>query len=309
MAIVLSAPTHSFVQINDPATLQCAHPVGLCLPYSSSSDFSFQIIATVTGDDKTWFQQHDGTFLYTILPKTCIDCANAAAGPLLPNSFPWRATWRRTVTGDTDVWIGNFDTTAGDALFDTYPMGQCFNLCFHKAGLNDDLSIGNLTTTSIACTDTCFVKTDGEDCFTSYFSYYNREDSMSFIYTDAAGEQNFQNTVRLPCYLRDMQLPSEEKSYVRSDGTKIKLYERIEEEYELVTDHMYHTWHKRLKVLLAHDRITIRNSYMAGYLQSWPIICKEKYDIQWPDMPSQVATAKTKVIRSGALSLINNNCA
>jgi hypothetical protein len=105
-----------------------------------------------------------------------------------------------------------------------------------------------------------------------------------------------------------MQMPSTERSYVKSDGVKKKLFERIEEEYDLHTDWMNKQWHKCMRVLLGHDNISVTNDNDIPRT-SMAIVCREAYDISWPDVKHyDTAPAKTKVVRSEAISLINNNC-
>ncbi len=323
MAITFSAPAYSFVQLVQPSSgvAPCVPDVPICLPVYSPLDLSFQLIARVTGDDKSWFEvEYNPTSSGEITPpaqrdtiwgKVCRQCGNQSADePSLATSFAWSAVWQRISTGTADVWVGNFTYTGNPGVFNQLAYGECFNICFFRvtALRNTTNRIEAMNTTLQACTAVCFQRVVNA-CFTSYFVYSCNENTFGFRYLDGTGAPNFTNRVRLPCYIANMQLPSDEKSYTLSNGTKLKLYERIEEEYDLLIDFMPRQWHINLKVLLSHDNLNIQ---MQGGETGGPLygfICREKYDIAWPDMPYANATAKTKVVRSAAVSLINNNCA
>ena len=323
MAISLSAPAYSFVQMVQPSSgiAPCVPAVPICLPVYTPLDLSFQLTALVSGDDKTWFEEEydqpdsglptPPRVRQTIWGKVCRQCGDQSTEePALATSFAWSADWTRLSTGVTDVWVGNFTYTGNPGLFSQLEYGECFNICFYKVTVKNNTTnrVEGMNTELVACTAVCFQRVPNA-CFTSYFLYSCNENTFGFRYVDDTGTPNFANRVRLPCYITNMQLPSDEKSYTLSNGTKIKLYERIEEEYELLIDYMPRQFHINLKVLLSHDNLSIQ---MQGGETGGPLygfVCREKYDINWPEMPYANATAKTKVVRSAAVSLINNNCA
>ena len=316
MAVTLKTPTYSFMQIGaGELDAGCVPDVNICLPVQALTDLSFQVMALVDKADQAWFEQideaHSGEGVVTkqtIMAMICHECTNDEDN-FFTNAPSFTGTWTKIEDGVSgpDIWIGNFTFNGHDDLFNAIPLGFCFNLCFYRVYLTTDfvgaISISFVNTTLIACTDVCFQKID-DACYTSLFTYKCYENSFDFDYAN-----DFINKVRLPCYLRNMQLPSEEKSYIKSDGSKIKLYERIEEEYDLIIDWIPKEWHKKLKVLLAHDYITIDNTNDAP-VSNAKIICREKYEITWPDLPWnwKTAPAQTKVVRSESLSLINTNC-
>jgi hypothetical protein len=316
MSVVLSSPAYSYIQIQEPELpTDCVKEIGLCLPIYLPSDLSFQLIAKVSGADKDWFeiQFETGdpvtTHKETVWARVCVDCANIEEPYVdLPHSMTWTGRWRKIEEGSTDTWVGNFTTNGNDAPFLDLPIGTCFNLCFHKVQINidDETETEGLSTVPIACTDTCFQRID-DDCFTSWFTYQSNEDSMGFIYTSASKVVNFANQVRLPCYLRDIQFPIEEMSYEKSNGDEIKLYARIHEDYELVVDWIPKAWHKRLVILLHHDIVKIDNPN-DGFAKQMFIVCKEKYQIDWPKHPWQHAPAITRVKRAKSINLVNSNC-
>jgi hypothetical protein len=312
MAFKLFAPDQSFVQLLEPdAVTACAPATGLCLPLKTQFELAFQLTATVSGDDKDWFEVDipvgDSILRNTVWGRICTECGDFTDTDFA-HAFTFTGQWRKTITGDTDTWIGQFKANLNTAPFDALNTGDCFHLCFHKV-----LFVTSSPTIAItpdppllACTHTCFNKI-ADDCFTSHFTYRCNEDSFGFTYIDKLAEIDFVNGIRLPCYLRNLQLPSEEKSYTKSDGSKLKLFERIEEEYDLAIDFIPKDWHIKLKVLLAHDIIEIENVNETGG-HYWPIVCNEKYEINWPEQPYGHAPAKTKIKRAEALSLINSNC-
>jgi hypothetical protein len=309
MSVVLAAPKYSFVQFTTVEPLLCVDDVNLCLPVNSPTDIKFQVRVTVSGEDLTWFNvpYNDGPVskVQTIQAGICFDCEPTVVFPT--NFFSFSADWRKIEDGEgQDVWIGNFSSYSS-AYFNTLPQGQCFKLCFYRVetvvGSNTVLG---LTQPIITCTDTCFYKIS-DVCYTSLVTYGNNEDNYGFIYTDANGDPNWTNRIRLPFYLRSMQMPSEERSYTKSNGEKVKLFERIEEEYELVTDWMKKEHHRSMKVMLGHDTLNITNSNV-GIVSNNDFICREGYEIQWQDPDMITATATTKVVRADALTLNNHNC-
>lgn len=309
MAVTLTTPDHSFVQIGSgELDASCVPEIALCLPVYVLNDLSFQVIANVPKADEPWFEvefeEASETRKHTIWGMICRDCENPLS-EFSETSFSFTGTWTQIAEGGTgaDTWLGNFTANGQEELFNLLEAGECFNICFYRVKVNvlDLTQVVGVTTTLIACTETCFNKIT-DPCFTSWFTYKCYENSFDFNY-----ENSFVNQIRLPCYLSNMQLPSEELSYTKSSGAKIKLSERIEEEYDLNIDWMPKEWHKKLKVLLSHDYITI-NNINDGPVTNMAIVCREKYEINWPDIPWRTAPAKTKVIRSEALSLTNSNC-
>lgn len=310
MSVALSAPRYSFVKFTQVEPLLCLDDVSLCLPvYSPVSDLKFQVRVTVSGDDTAWFNvpYNEGPVSYvdSIQAGICFDCEPTAVFPV--GFFSFSAQWRKIEEGESqDVWVGNFSAYS-NAYFDTLDKSQCFRLCFYrvKTTVGSNTVIG-LTQPIITCTDTCFYKIT-DVCYTSVVTYGNNEDNYGFIYTDDNGDPNWTNRIRLPFYLRSMQMPSEERSYIKSDGSKVKLFERIEEEYELITDWMKKEHHRNIKVMLGHDTLTITN-VNAGMINNTNFVCREAYEIQWQDPDMITAVATTKVVRADALTLNNHNC-
>lgn len=316
MAFALTSSKYSLIDFGTPDYSQCSPYINICMPMLESGDIAFQVIVAVTGADKDTFQvliegeDDDPDTIWTIQGKVCSDCDdNTNVGP---NAFGYIADaggWTKIVTGagaDPDIWVGNFAFNGNSAYFDGLDSGDCFNLCFHLVLIDvEDATVILTQGAFIDCTATCFQKID-DPCFTSVFQYRCNEDAFEFYYSGNA----FVNQVRIPAYLRDMQLPSEEKSYQKSDGSYIKLFERIDEEYELNIDWLPKSGHQKLKVMLAHDVLKINNTneVITSTSTLTQIVCREKYEINWPAHPWQHAPAKTRVRLATPLKLLNSNC-
>jgi len=194
-------------------------------------------------------------------------------------------------------------------------VGECFRLSIWEDIIAEDTDDVVLQRRVISCTN-CFVKVEPDNCYHSYFSYSCNENSYGFLYNVFVGDPrngvtaSFKNYGYLPFYLHSPNLPSEEKSYKKSDGTNIKLYERVDEEFTLETDYMDSRLHKCMKVMLGSDDLQIFNDYFR-LKESVDFICKESYDIAWEKIkqkPMQRAKATTKVLNKYPLYLLNANC-
>lgn len=305
MPLLLTSSRYSFFQPS-PFNVEekgCVDEVPVCLPVYALTDLRFQIILYVDGEDKAIFEQTVMDTFSTIKAGICEDCEAQEPTPAQPVHFP--ATWYKVETGEgsnPDKWIGVFqyDNTVEWAI----EPGQCFRICFYKW----QNGFSGLATTFITCTNNCFQRI-ADRCYTSLFTYRCKENQFEFDYVieTELSSATFTNSVRLPCYTRNMQLPSEEKSYQKSNGTFVKLMERIDEEYDLIVDFVPKDWHQKIKVMLAHDTITISNPNETEN-QNHGIICREKYEIKWQDFPYMNAPAETKIRRNAILVRTNSNC-
>ena len=303
MAVLFTTSQHSFFRLKPSSSTPtgCVDDIALCLPVFSIADISFQVVAYVSGLDKLWFEQEFAGSLNTVKAGTCTTCPTPEGEePQIPAAaIQWDGNWTRIEENDpdeADIWVGNFTANEG-AIHTT--LGECFMICLYRcfSGLTGNATI------KLACSEYCFYRIT-DTCHTSVVKYRCNEDSYEFKYADFP---NFYNQVRIPMYLQNMQLPSEEKSYTKSNGISVKLFERVDEEYELLIDYIPKHWHRKLKVALGHDDLQIKNSNETGS-SFWPFICKEKYEINWQDFPHQNAPASTKLTRSEALVMSNSNC-
>lgn len=311
MAVSFYSPKYSFIQMSDDEfKTGCVQDNQKCLPVYALTDLRFQTFAVVSGSDKSWFNitstVGDETITTTVYAKVCVGCASEEG--LNASSFSWKGTWRKLKADTEDTWVGNFSYIGPGTIFSDLSESDCFKICFHRVQLEaktKDDPVG-WNTEVMACTETCFIKIT-DKCYTSVFNYNCFEDQYLFVYINETGDVDHFNRVRLPCYLRDMQLPSEEKTYTRSNGFKKKLFERVDEQYDLIVDWLPKSWHKRIKAMLGHDSITIETVNETDD-EPMGISCNEKYQIDWPATNYQLAPAKTKVLRSEPLYLSNSNC-
>ena len=136
---------------------------------------------------------------------------------------------------------------------------------------------------------------------------------MSFRYQEDDGDpiSGLVNKIELPFYLKNMQPVNESGSYMKSDGSRKKLYARIFKEWDLETDYMPQMWHDKLNVALQHDFVSISNDYQGNQDidTTTAFTCDEAYEIDWVEsFDHPYAMAHTKVRSAEAESLYNMNC-
>ena len=287
MAIVLTAPRYSFVQIDEQTSEPCSWYGDTCLPVYNLNDLEFQLFATVTGSDKGLF------FALQINGFITTDCS------ILDNSHAnYTAIWTKVTTGaysNPDIWHGKF-VYASNNGFSSLSDQECFYISFIVAPHTES--------GFHVCSYTCFKKIV-DDCFTSVLGYRNNEDAFYFDYSDTI----FFNRVRLPLYLHSPTFAQEEKSYSKSDGSTVKRMHRIWKDYKVKTDYIINDWHEKFNIATAHDALFIECSYVG--LNNVQFIRTEKIEIGWmeEDSPNiNVAQAKTILRIASPLQNINSNC-
>lgn len=338
-------PKFSFFNNTPPSFLgvpiitpECITDIASCLPMANFDDASFQVYVNTFGDPIAFINDNR----YALYPVKGTACERPDGYFNVLGTTPLPVTYGKiysnspltdfndTVIGDIPspyVGVINFDDfRIGDidawnaSVADEWKInvGDCFHLQIYQVGCvagNVAINVAE----PIVCSP-CFIRT--EECYTSIIYYGCNENVYDFFFHSSDEDyQSFSNKIRLPFYLKNPQLPSEESSYRKSDGTYIKLSERIEEEYSLETDWMPHDWHRKLKVALGCDYVTIQNPNIQQQAYLIPnliagvtiqVICKEPYEIEWQeDVPQGAyihAKAKTKVKMSEAVSYINSNC-
>lgn len=315
--LTLFAPQWSFVQLGDynpPA--DCIQSPGLCLPTAFPSNTTFQMFATGVID---------------IRDCPTIPAANAVRFNAIPVPYDYNCLGSITdITGDfqipiwnqamlhsgtaysgfdyilnfDDFWFSNFDDWNAISNF-PIEVGDCFKYLIVQNWVAADSTV--MCAVVVGCTN-CFIRIAATDqCFHSVLRYKNEENAYYFDYET----KSFRNVVMLPFYLKNPQLPIDEKSYRKSDGSYIKLFSRMDEEFELETDYMPYDWHRKLQIALQHDDVIIQNNNKDQLAADMPaqFVCTEEYDIEWNAVPYHtVAKANTKVIRASAVNLFNRNC-
>lgn len=331
----IAFPRHSFVNssIVDNISSFCDKPP-FCLPAAFLSDWRFQVFITQYGtqpnEDANLRKYYVG-----ITDTACTGPMPTNVRYLSKNIFYHKDISDNPITlpdGTLVKGILNLDFVLnpeiifshqefedgewGNIYTEPIQVGECFKLTIWEDIIAEDTEDTVIQRTALACTN-CFVKVEPNPlCFWSRFSYWCNENSNGFLYkvfagSDRSGELiSFTNIGFLPLHLHSPEFPSEEKTYTKSDGSHLKIFEKIDEQLTLETDYFDMRVHKCIKVMLASDNVSILNDYF-NPRESVAIVCKEAYDIQWQKIGQQVirlGKATTKVISQTPISLINSNC-
>lgn len=291
---------NSFLQFDNVAN-DCQDDECICLPTTNPEEVvtAIHIDCTYTGWDATdlanMLNQHNNINTYAYWIGLCDDDCELINDPS-ENDYPYLpclfTDWKETAVGSGILAsYMNWQNTPQLAVDVRY------RLCLFQRTWD---SGGNYTDTKISCSSTCFYITTDE-CYTSLINYRSNEDGLCFYYTEFP--QNY-NTIRLPIYLGFPEYISKLQGYQKSNGSFVKLSERIEEIYKLKTDYMTEFVHKCLKYALAHDYIDI---HYKG--QQVAVYNDEAYDIKWnEDKQYPMAMAETKVKKSENNCSTNSNC-
>ena len=286
MAIVLSSPKYSFVQLFEQYNDSCGAFEQFALPVYDLKDLEFQMTALVDGTDKT-------TFLAAhVNAGITIDCVTP--GILVQN---WIGTWTQTETGAgvaPDTWVGNFKWNT-NTLFTGLSIGQCFNIVFYKQ--SDGLPVTD-------CTYTTFQKIQA-DCFTSVIEYRNNSNAFYFDYSSSL----FFNRVRLPFYLHSPTFDEERQDYKKSDGSTKQLMFRIWKDYKVKTDYFLQDWLEKFQVATTHDGIYITDTY--NNFDTKRVLRIDKIDFSWIEDEKpfvNIAQAKTTFRIAEAVQNVSSNC-
>lgn len=324
------APRWSFVQLGDTpdyfTQFDCVPNPALCLPIRDLNDIRFQMFAhTLSATPAVVFPRRD--FIAYPVPLD-VACDEATfKGGVIPDLTvrPLRATVTHITDKTGAVAVGSFKQVTADIDFEDFPIfnghtiqvGECFKFMIYELWTQSTNPNNIMSSTYLGCSN-CFVRVEA-DCYVSQLQYDNNENNYDFYYDKEGTDLNNPNRVVLPFYLHSPQLTSEESSYLKSDGTYIKLSERIQEVVQLETDNIPMDWHRKLKIALSHDSVLIFN---ANFIEtanpastngliaiSTAFVNKESYEIEHNDQTlSLLAKGRTKLIVSAALSQVNSNC-
>ena len=325
VASTISPPKNSFVSLTDYGSPDCNTGETFCLPMYDRANTKFQMFVTEFSDNPVPEDANTRSFYAIYIPIGAC-----------PESYPFNVTGALDSSNSKKLGVAyefiapvalpaqpsivgliNFTGDTGDTIeiiYDgqPYDIGGCFRLAIVERWTAED-SEDIISEYIIACSN-CFVKI-ANSCFLSMLLYGNNENTQGFIYdvnglTAGSGYQLFKNRIELPMYLRSPELPSEESTYMRSDGSYRKLSERTDEQLTLETDNVPYLIHKRLKVALGSDILTIMNSFLAGK-EGNDYVCTEALEIVEDfvaDVPVDWNKATTKVKAKVPVSLINSNC-
>ncbi len=285
----------------------CNLPKQVCLPVYSKNDIQFQflITCTTTAEDTAIRNGASGVegpqLLFTLGAYTdCLNFQEQLAPPerhATLHIYPLGAPGSMQFLATVNSWP--IDKIA------TYLPGQCIFLNVLMEDATDLISRFSV----LGCTG-CLQKI-ADPCFTSVIKYRNNEDAFYLTYNTVgfnAVDEAFYNTVRLPFYLHSLQLPTEEKTYTKSDGSKLQLYARMDREYSATVDYLQKEHHLMLAIALRHDILLITSINENG-IEDSEFVLSEAYQLQWPAMPRYaLAQASFKVMQSDPVQLTNNYC-
>ncbi len=304
MAVRIHLPDYSFHNtqlVNDT----CNTGPSFCLPVYDKNDIAFNFLVECSSLEAASLSAGDWKII-AVVSNTCIDELPADN---YPYTWQYEATLYPVIEADNlpanYLFVAHMSPTSGTQIADL-TTGSCFSLTL-MLRKSDSTPPNRLTI--LGCVG-CYSKID-DVCYTSRIKYLNKENAYGFTYKTAnydAYANNLYNTVRLPFYLYNYQMPKEEKNYQKSDGSSIKLYSRIDREYDVKVDYMPKQMHERLNIAFEHDKVLITNTNESG-ISDTPFVCKEKYELVWPDVPEyNMAMGKTTIKTAQAASLLNSNC-
>jgi hypothetical protein len=277
MANSITDARNSFITFNDELFLtqrECAIVKPFCLPVFEASDITFQFTLNSTSS----FSEINSRI--RIRTKS------------LDGTFSF-------VTGYTkytyEVATNNYLIViklSNSTLLDAYNVGECFQIDF---ALSFD---GEIYFNQTA--NQCFQRI-ADTCFTSVVDFNNNENAFGFIYTVTS----FSNRIRLPIYFKNPEFQNRQKVYVRSDGTRKKLFARLAKKWVGLIDMATEEVHQKLIVALSHDNVIFVTDNDYGLYCTF----EDEYNQEFPNVMQgiNVWTANFSVMET-PFDEVNNNC-
>jgi len=280
MANSITDARNSFITFNDELYLtqrECAIVKPFCLPIFEASDLCFQF---VLNSDLTYEYLEDYLKIRTVSLTNVKTLVTSTAISIVEIS-----------TGVYLFVIGLNDSN----LLNPYDIGECFSI--EILITNDD---GGTVYSKIS--NQCLQRIP-DICFTSRITYTNNENAFGFFYF--INEEVFINKIRLPIYFKNPQPQNDQKVYVRSDGTRKKLYARLSKKWLGLVDMTTEEVHQKLVVALSHDNIT----FVTDNLYSLECTFEDEYNQDFPDVMQgiNVWTSNFSVMET-PFDEVNNNC-
>lgn len=187
--------------------------------------------------------------------------------------------------------LGLFVNFGVSNLVNKYNDGECFTL--------------RITTTFNAKPDIyesneCFTKIV-DTCFTARLIYANNEDAFGFTYPTS-----WTNSIRLPLYFKNPVINTEQEVYVRSDGTRQKLFARLSRQYLVITDVMNEKAHENLVVAMNHDTVQFQDVKPNDTIE---VTFENEYNNQFPSMMLPVSQWPAEfTVYETPFDELNSNC-
>jgi hypothetical protein len=279
MATSLIDLQNSFVRFNEQDFItdnDCGVVVDTCLPICEADDIRMQFLVT-TND-----------YANATAIQTALIIRRKKDGVFTTVTSVFKQV---TLISGTTYLV--YLTFIGSNLLSSLNDGDCFQiqLIFPR-----DEPPAYLSTTSI----TCF-KYSVDKCFTSRITYGNNEDAFGFYYAS----NSILNSIRLPMYASNPAFDIEQKTYVRSNGERTKVFARLAKKYKFVTDFLTEEIHQKLVVALNHDTVLIATS------TNYQLECtfENEYNQDFPSIMQgmNVWPADFQVYET-PFNEINNNC-
>jgi len=265
---------NSFVVFNEQNYLtqrDCGIVKPFCLPINSGEDLVFQFrTVELVPTTLEWHLVVNG------VEKAYVDYPTVTRALISTGNYLYYVDYSTCVT-----------------LFATLAEGDCFQLMAKFIGESED--------EYSFTTQTCFQYVS-DTCFTSKLKYKNDEDAFGFDYTNI---EDAWNIIRLPIYFRNPQPKNDQKVYLRSDGTRTKLYAKLSKQYEALVDYTTEEVHQKLVVALSHDSVNFVTD------NNYELECtfEDEYNQEFPSVMQgiNIWNAKFNVMET-PFDEQNNNC-
>jgi hypothetical protein len=306
----INVSEHSFVTFGQgQITPTCAYDKTACLPVLEMDDVQFQMYVDVSiGGQYGNFPTpilgdgiNHGTQLYLAPCDDCTIPTEIATAPDFGGHVAKLDTWI-PVPG-TEIYVNDYIDWSGlwNYIQGNHVIGDCFKICLCKRDPAEGGG-GEWVDTILGCMDGCF-ELINDECYTTVLRFRSNNDELCFYYSQDA---NYIQSIRLPMYFRDVQYPSTSTGYQKSDGTWVKLSERIQEEWTLTTDWLEARTHKALKIALAHDTVIALGNMGIND----QITAQNNYTINWESKtkPYPLAKGTVKVNKTINTCSVNTNC-
>ena len=272
----------SFVNFNSELYLtdrECAIIKPFCLPIYADSDLQFQVKAYINepvdlDETRITLRDTDGSEWAIVTDVTIHD----------------------EFIGDGISYL-HFDFTGSDIMTD-WGIGRCHAI---KVELYVTPEEGAPFYEDMGTSYQCFQRIP-DTCYSSRLTYINNENAFSMIYPSST----WANVIRLPLYFRNPQVKNDQDVYVRSNGTRTKLFARLSKQYQGLVDNVTEEVHQKLVVALSHDNVTFVTD------NDYELECtfENEYNNNYPEilMGVNVWTADFLVMET-PFDEQNNNCA
>lgn len=225
----------SFINLNPELYLtdrDCAIVKPFCLPIYEAADLKFQLRVNILG------------------LVGSINFDNTRISLLDSDGSVWATVLDATITNYLEgegIYYLHFDFTDSDILLD-WAIGACHAI---KVELELTPESGPIEYIDLGTSFQCLQRIP-DNCYSSKITYYNNESAFGLYYPNS----NWACSIRLPIYFRNAQVKNDQDVYVRSNGTRTKLYARLSKQYQGLVDNVTEEVHQKLVIALSHDNVT-----------------------------------------------------